>query len=88
MRFALRNRNKLIEAFGEEYYSTLIKSLEIYFGRVNEKSFEDSLYSMEGFEHKFINVMSCGKQSEATFQFAIISWEFDVVRLAYFSVVS
>lgn len=37
MRFALRNKTKLINAFDEDYYNLLIESLKQYFANNRER---------------------------------------------------
>ena len=45
MRFALRNKSKLIKAFGEDYYKLLISSLTA-FAKSNR---EIAAYTIEGY---------------------------------------
>ena len=52
MRFALRNKSKLIKAFGEDYYKLLISSLTA-FAKSNR---EIAAYTIEGYTYEFINI--------------------------------
>ena len=52
MRFALRNKTKLINAFDEDYYNLLIESLKQYFA--NNETIHS--YSIEGEKCQFIDV--------------------------------
>ena len=79
-RYALRNQNKLIEAFGTERLDIFKKSLDEYFKKDIIK-FE----KLEGFEYDFLFVDSVAKNSEITFQFAIVRQQYDVYILAYYS---
>ncbi len=52
MRFALRNKSKLIKAFGEDYYKLLMSSLTA-FAKSNR---EIAAYTVEGYTYEFINI--------------------------------
>lgn len=78
MRYALRNREKLKEAFGEPFYIELIKCLSRHFqsDRANDR------HQIEGISCPVIKVagLSCG----TTHIFAVLGQTYDVVRLAYY----
>ena len=52
MRFALRNKAKLIKSFGEDYYRLLVSSLTD-FAKTNR---EIAAYTIEGYTYEFINI--------------------------------
>lgn len=52
MRFALRNKSKLIKAFGEDYYKLLVSSLTS-FAKSNR---EIAAYTVEGYTYEFISI--------------------------------
>ena len=52
MRFALRNKTKLIKAFDESYYNLLMESLKQHF----KNSEEIQTYSIEGEKYQIIDV--------------------------------
>lgn len=81
MRFALRNKTKLINAFDEDYYNLLIESLKQYFA--NNETIHS--YSVEGEKYQFIDIPNVQPQTDSFFQFAIIEKKYDVLTLAYYS---
>ena len=82
MRFALRNKNKLIKSFGVDYYNLLIDSLTEYFKNRTEIP-EHSLGGVDNY--KFIFVPNIQPKTDSEFEFAIISKTYDVYLLAYYS---
>ena len=78
MRYALRNRDKLKEAFGEPFYIELIKCLSRHFqsDRVNDR------HQIEGVSLPVIKV--AGITQGSTHIFAVLGQTYDVVRLAYY----
>lgn len=79
MRFALRNKTKLIQALGESHYHLLMDSLKRFFS-ANETI---QAKEIEGERHSFIDVPSI--QDAKCFRFAIIGKQYDVLKLAYYS---
>ncbi len=79
MRFALRNKSKLIKAFGEPFYCELIKCLTNHF-KCNTAI---ESYQIEGLEYQVINVPS-ERDADKVYQFAITGQMYDVLRLAYY----
>lgn len=82
MRLVLRNKDKIVNAFGEDYYELLISSIKSY--QYNP----DDRYEIKGTGHEFINVPSSQSKSDAMFQFAITKEMYDVIVLAYYSAIS
>lgn len=82
MRFALRNKSKLIKAFGEPFYCELIKCLQNHFKR--NAAIESS--RIEGLEYQVINV-SCERDTNKVYQFAITGQMYDVLKLAYYKTI-
>lgn len=83
MRFALRNKAKLIKAFGESYYSLLVHSLEAY-----AKGRKDiNTYNLEGTDYELIDVPSVQPNTDSCFQFVVVGRLYDVVRVAYYSAI-
>ncbi|MDD4970842.1 MAG: hypothetical protein PHT07_15550 [Paludibacter sp.] len=81
MRFTLRNQPKIIKSLGDDYRNLLLRSLEEYF----KKNDTIEVYQIEGGKYNAIFVPSVAKNSEIDFQFVIISKQYDVYNLAYFS---
>lgn len=79
MRFALRNKSKLIKAFGEPFYHELIKCLTSHFKR--NAAIES--YRIESLEYQVINVPS-ERDADKVYQFAITGQVYDVLKLAYY----
>jgi len=82
MRFALRNKNKIVKSFGLDYYNLLIDSLTQYFKDRTEIP-EHTLGSVE--KYKFIFVPNIQPNTDSEFEFAIIEKTYDVYKLAYYS---
>lgn len=76
MRFALRNKSRLIETFGGDFCEEMTGYLKDYFS-CNQ---EIPRYKKEGYTHEFISVP--GKS--LSYQFAIIREQYDVLTLAYY----
>ena len=83
MRFALRNKSKLIKAFGEPFYCELIKCLNNHF-KCNAAIASSQI---EGLKYQIINV-TCERETDEIFQFVIIGQMYDVLRLAYYKKVN
>lgn len=83
MRFALRNKSKLIKAFGEDYYKLLISSLTA-FAKSNR---EIVVYTVEGYTFEFINIPNIQPNADSNFQFAIVGKRYDVMHVAYYCVI-
>lgn len=83
MRFALRNKSKLIKAFGEPFYCELIKCLTNHF-KCNAAIDSNEI---EGLEYQVINVPS-ERDADKIYQFAITGQMYDVLRLAYYKKVN
>lgn len=76
MRFALRNKSRLIESFGAAFCEEMIGCLKAYFTSTQDIP----RYKKDGYSHEFISVSGCG----SSYQFAIIKEQYDVLTLAYF----
>ena len=76
MRFALRNKSRLIESFGNDLYEDIINSLKSYF----ENNSEVERRKKDGYNHDFISVPG----TKCTYQFAIVRQQYDVLTLAYY----
>ena len=74
MRFALRNKTNLINAFGEAYYNELIAS----------NYTPDCHYWNEAIQKEMLDMPS-STHPDKTFSFAIVSEMWDVITLAYYS---
>lgn len=83
MRFALRNKAKLIKSFGEDYYKLLVSSLTD-FAKSNR---EITAYTVEGYTYEFINIPNVQPSADSYFQFAIVGRRYDVVHVAYYSAI-
>lgn len=79
MRFALRNKSKLIKAFGEPFYLQLIKSLENHF----KSNAQIDRLEIEGFNYQVVEV----KKADDIIQFAITGEKYDVLTLAYYKTI-
>lgn len=79
MRFALRNKSKLIKAFGEPFYRELIKCLTSHF-KCNA-AIESR--EIDGLEYRIFNVAS-NLDTNKVYQFAITGQVYDVLKLAYY----
>lgn len=84
MRFALRNKEKLVNSFGADFYQLLIDSLKHYSS--THEDFNSYQYAA-GSQHTYmmIDVESVHPRSEITFQFVITGIMYDVIHVAYFS---
>lgn len=81
MRYALRNRDKLKEAFGEPFHIELIKCLSGHF----QSNVANDRHQIEGVSHQVIKV--AGLSSGTTHIFAVLGQTYDVVRLAYYKTI-
>lgn len=80
MRFALRNKTKLINAFGEAYYNELIASINSFQSNYTP----DCHYWNEAIQKEMLDMPS-STHLDKTFSFAIVSEMWDVITLAYYS---
>jgi hypothetical protein len=78
MRFALRNKDKLIQAFGEPFYCELVECLKKYF----ESDTANDRCSIDGLNKEAIKVTS--STAGRIHIFAVIGQMYDVVKLAYY----
>lgn len=78
MRYALRNRDKLKEAFGEAFYIELIKCLSRHF----QSDSANDRCQIEGVSRPVIKV--AGLSHGTTHIFVVLGQTYDVVRLAYY----
>lgn len=76
MRYALRNKGRLIESFGCDLCNRLIECLNVYFS-INEKI---ERFNKDGYTQDFINVPG----GDCSYCFAIVGEQYDVLTLAYF----
>lgn len=76
MRFALRNKSRIKQAYGEAFCDDMMCCLEKYF-QLNQ---DIPRSKKDGYTHEFISVPG----SDGTFQFAIVGEKYDVLTLAYF----
>lgn len=83
-RFSLRNKDKIINSFGQRYCDLLIDSLTDHFK--DNKVIEEHTY--EGVNFKIIHVPNIQPKTDSIFEFAITSKMFDVYNLAYYSAIS
>ena len=81
MRFALRNKTKLIKAFDESYYNLLMDSLKQHIA--NNETIQG--YSIEGEKYQIIDVPNAQPNTDSFFQFAVVRVKYDVLTLAYYS---
>lgn len=88
MRFALRNKTKLINAFGEAYYNELIASINSfqsnYTPDCQSNYTPDCHYWNEAIQKEMLDMPS-STHPDKTFSFAIVSEMWDVITLAYYS---
>lgn len=77
MRFALRNKSKLIQAFGEDEYNRILSSLKQY--ALDRDDPETTLH--DGVKYPILNVCSPG---EMIYQFAVLGSKWDVIHVAYY----
>lgn len=78
MRFALRNKDKLIQAFGDPFYCELVECLKKHF----ESDTANDRCRIEGLNKEAIKVTS--STAGKIHIFAVIGQMYDVVRLAYY----
>ncbi len=78
MRLVLRNKSKLVNAFGEEYYNDLVES-------INEFSYNpDSLIWNEDKKMEMLDIPSKSDPGKE-YTFFVVSETWDVVILAFHS---
>ena len=76
MRFALRNKSRIKQAYGDDFCDNMIRCLKEYF-LINQ---DIPRGKKDGYTHDFITVPG----SEYSYQFAIVGEKYDVLTLAYF----
>lgn len=76
MRFALRNKSRIKQAYGEAFCDNMIRCLKEYF-LINQ---DIPRSKKDGYTHEFISVPG----SNGTLMFAIVGEKYDVLTLAYF----
>lgn len=76
MRFALRNKSRIKQAYGDTFCKSMICHLKEYFSTNQDipRSKKD------GYSHEFISVPGV----ECSYLFAIVCEKYDVLTLAYF----
>lgn len=76
MRFALRNKSRIKQAYGDSFCEDMVCCLKDYFqtNQIIPRNKKD------GYTHEFIFVP--GKES--LYQFAVVGEKYDVLTLAYF----
>jgi len=81
MRYTLRNREKLIEAFGEDYYNVLENSIDwaVIANRHHKTEFEQLESDKENY--KMIQVKEIN--GDRIFEFYVVSVTFDCWILGY-----
>lgn len=79
MRFALRNKTKLISAFGEPFYLQLTKCLTEYF----KTNTQIERLDVEGLNYQIVQV----EKVNEVLQFAITGEKYDVLTLAYYKTI-
>ena len=77
MRFALRNRSKLIQAFGEDEYNRILSSLKLY----ALDRYEPETTLINEVKYPILSIRSPGG---VTYQFAIVGSKWDVIHVAYY----
>lgn len=80
MRFALRNKTKLIQAFGEDEYNRILSSLKQY----ALDRYKPETHSQDGVRYPILDVCSPG---EIIYQFAVIGSMWDVIHVAYYKTI-
>lgn len=81
MRFALRNKKKLIEKLGEGYYNTLVNSLKAH-AKANEELITSEYEGLDG--KQVVQLPSVADKSK-TLVFVIIRQKYDVYQVAYYT---
>lgn len=76
MRFALRNKSRIRQAYGDEFCDKMMRCLKSYF-QLNQ---DIPRSKKDGYTHEFVSVPG----DDGTFQFAIVGEKYDVLTLAYF----
>lgn len=82
MRYALRNRDMLKEAFGEPFYIELVKCLSRHF----QSNVANDRHQIEDVSRPVIFVD--GLSSRTKHIFVVLGQTYDVVRLAYYKTVT
>lgn len=77
MRFALRNKEKLIKAFGEDGYFNILSALKQY--SRNTDTIQTTSVNNIPYPVFRINI-----KDGDTYQFAVLGSKFDVIRVAFY----
>ncbi|MBR8535427.1 hypothetical protein KDU71_07630 [Carboxylicivirga sediminis] len=83
-RYALRNQQKIQQAFGVDFLRLLLASLKEHFNSHIE--IEEHTYDNEKF--RVIHVPNVQPNTDSFFEFYVIAKKYDVYRLAYKSTMS
>lgn len=76
MRFALRNKSRIRQTYGDDFCNEMMCCLKKYF-QLNQ---DIPRVRKDGYTHEFISVPG----SNGTLMFAIVCEKYDVLTLAYF----
>lgn len=76
MRFALRNKSRIKQAYGADFCDNMTRCLKEYF-LINQ---DIPRCKKDGYTHDFITITDSG----CSYQFAIVGEKYDVLTLAYF----
>ena len=80
MRYALRNKSKLIKAFGEPFYLQLIESLTRHF----KSNTQIERLDAEELNYQIVEVQNVNE----VLQFAVTGEKYDVLTLAYYKTIN
>lgn len=76
MRFALRNKSRIKQVYGEAFCDDMMQCLKDYF-LINQ---DIPRNKKDGYTHEFVSVPG----NDCSYQFAIVGEKYDVLTLAYF----
>lgn len=76
MRFALRNKGRIKQAYGDAFCDDMVRCLKDYF-LINQ---DIPRSKKDGYTHEFVSVPG----RDCSYQFAIVGEKYDVLTLAYF----
>lgn len=80
MRYALRNKDKLIHAFDEPFYNLLIASLKAYTYRQEDVK----VMIRQGKSYRMLQVPNLQASKNTIFEFIIVGGKYDVLQVAFF----
>lgn len=83
MRFALRNKKKIIDAFDETYHNRMVASLKAHF--IQNETIEEHKNDQDKYA---ITIVSDLENTDGMFIFYVIRKTYDVYLLAYKTFVS